>query len=58
MHQPTQNQDRPPVAPVPPRRQALLRRAFDAMVVASCAGTAGALSAQVTASLWGYAVGR
>ncbi|MGW2252316.1 hypothetical protein ACWCXH_19235 [Kitasatospora sp. NPDC001660] len=63
MHQPTQNQnqDQPPAPSGPPdrpRRPGLLRRAFDAMVVASCAGAAGALSAQVTTVLWGCATGR
>ncbi|GAA2789115.1 hypothetical protein [Kitasatospora aburaviensis] len=61
MHQTTQNDDPPPAPSGPPGRPSrpgLLKRAFDAMVVAACAGTAGALSAQATAALWGYAAGR
>ncbi|MFF2040129.1 hypothetical protein ACFVVX_06875 [Kitasatospora sp. NPDC058170] len=55
MEQGTSADDQPTPEPSGnPRRPALLRRVRDAMVIAACAGAAGALGSQLATAAWGY----
>lgn len=54
-----QSESQPDSGPEPgpsggPRRPTMLRRIGEAMVLAACAGAAGALGSQVATAAWGY----